>query len=61
MGDATTTALSNSPDPLVCALARGRATSRNKQPKVLAQVDATDAGNKQKFLSDKKADVALTR
>jgi hypothetical protein len=48
-------------NPLVRALAREKATSRNKQPKVLAQVDATDAGNKRKFLSDKKADVALTR
>ncbi len=29
-------------------------------PNVLAQVDPTNAGNKQKFMSDKKADVLST-
>ncbi len=48
-------------DPLVCACAREKATSRNMHPNVLAQVDATDARNKQKFLSDKKVDVLSTR
>jgi hypothetical protein len=47
-------------DPLVCALAREKATSRNTHPDVLAQVDATNTGNKQK-LSEKKADVISTR
>ncbi len=47
-------------DPLVCALAREKATSCNIHPNVLAQVDATDTGNKQK-LSEKKADVISTR
>ena len=35
-------------DPLVHALAREKATSCNTHPDVLAQVDATDTGNKQK-------------
>jgi hypothetical protein len=48
-------------DPLVRARAREKATSRNMHPNVLAQVDATDTGNKQKFMSDKKADVLSTR
>jgi hypothetical protein len=48
-------------DPLVRACAREKATSRNMHPNVLAQVDATNAGNKQKFLSDKKVDVLSTR
>jgi hypothetical protein len=47
-------------DPLVRALAREKATSRNTHPDVLAQVDATDTGNKRK-LSEKKADVISTR
>ena len=47
-------------DPLVCALAREKATSCNTHPDVLAQVDATDMGNKQK-LSEKKADVISTK
>ena len=45
-------------DPLVRALAREKATSRNTHPDVLAQVDATDTGNKRK-LSEKKADVII--
>ena len=47
-------------DPLVRALAREKATSRNTHPDVLAQVDATDTGNKRKC-SEKKADVISTR
>jgi hypothetical protein len=47
-------------DPLVHALAREKATSRNTHPDVLAQVDVSDTGNKQK-LSEKKADVISTR
>jgi hypothetical protein len=47
-------------DPLVRALAREKATSRNTHPDVLAQVDATDTGNKQK-LSEKKTDIISTR
>jgi hypothetical protein len=39
-------------DPLVHALAREKATSCNMHPNVLAQVEATDVGNKQK-LSEK--------
>ncbi len=46
--------------PLVCALAREKATSCNMHHNVLAQVDATDAGNNQK-LSDKKADVTSAK
>jgi len=40
-------------DPLVCAHAREKATSRNMHPDVLAQVEATDAGNK-RTLYEKK-------
>jgi hypothetical protein len=47
-------------DPLVRALAREKATSRNTHPDVLAQVDATDTGTKRK-VSEKKADVISTR
>ncbi len=47
-------------DPLVHALAREKATSRNTHPDVLAEVDTTDMGNKRK-LSEKKADVISTR
>ncbi len=47
-------------DPLVRAHAREKATSRNMQPNVLAQVEAMDAGNKQKF-SEKKADLLSSR
>jgi hypothetical protein len=47
-------------DPLVRALAREKATSRNTHPDVLAQVDATNTGNKRK-LSEKKADVISMR
>jgi hypothetical protein len=47
-------------DPLVRALAREKTTSCNTHPDVLAQVDATDTGNKRK-LSEKKADVISTR
>jgi hypothetical protein len=47
-------------DPLVRALAREKATSRNMHPNELAQVEETDAGNKQK-LSEKKADVILKK
>ncbi len=36
-------------DPLVCVLTREKATSCNMHPNVLAQVEATDARNKQKF------------
>jgi hypothetical protein len=43
-------------DPLVCTLAREKATSGNTHPDVLAQVDVTDMGNKQK-LSENRADV----
>jgi len=47
-------------DPLVCALAREKATSCNTHPDVLAQVDATDTGNKRN-LPEKKADDISTR
>ena len=50
----------NVQDPLVRALAREKATSCNTHPDVLAQVDVTDTGNKQKC-SEKKADVISTR
>jgi hypothetical protein len=42
-------------DPLVCALARKKAASRNMHPDVLAQVELTEVGNKQN-LSERKAD-----
>ncbi len=42
-------------DPLVRALVREKAASRNMHPDVLAQVDLTDVGNKQIFLLEKKA------
>jgi hypothetical protein len=47
-------------DPLVQALVREKATSCNMHPNVLAQVEETDAGNKQK-LSEKKTDVISTK
>ena len=47
-------------DPLVCAHAREKASSCCNHPDVLAQVDETDAGNKQK-LSEKKADLLSAR
>lgn len=40
-------------NPLVRALAREKADSRNTHPDVLAQVDATDKGNKRKLLVEK--------
>ena len=58
MGDATAQAILHCA-PLVCAIAREKATSCNTHPDVLAQVDATDTGNKQK-LSEKKTDVTST-
>jgi hypothetical protein len=48
-------------DPLVCATAREKATSRCNHPEVLAQVDATDARNKRRILSEKKDDVISTK
>jgi hypothetical protein len=42
-------------DPLVRALAREKAASRNMHPDVLAQVESTDVGNKRNFSSEKKA------
>jgi hypothetical protein len=42
------------------AHAREKATSRNMHPNVLAQVEATDAGNKRKF-SEKMADLLSSR
>ncbi len=36
-------------DPLVRARSREKATSRNMHPNVLAQVEATDVGNKRIF------------
>ena len=47
-------------DPLVCANVREKASSRCNHPDVLARVDATDAGNKQK-ISEKKADLLSAR
>jgi hypothetical protein len=51
MGDATAPAISHSKNPLalVPALAQEKAGSHNTHPNVLAQVDATHKGNKQKF------------
>ena len=42
-------------DPLVRALAREKAASRNMHPDVLAQVELTDVGNRRN-LSERKAD-----
>ena len=47
-------------DPLVRALAREKAASRNTHPDVLAQVDAIDRGNKRKF-SEQKVDKLWTK
>jgi hypothetical protein len=47
-------------DPLVHAHVQEKATSRNMHPNVLAQVEATDAGNK-RILSEKKADLISTK
>ena len=49
MGDLDAKALLTVQDPLVCAHAREKASSRCNHPDVLAQVDASDAGNKQKL------------
>jgi hypothetical protein len=47
-------------DPLVCALARKKAASRNMHPNVLAKVESTDVGSKQN-LSERKADLILIK
>ncbi len=47
-------------NPLVCAMAQEKAGSCNTHPDVLAQVEVTDAGNKQK-LSETKVDILSTK
>ncbi len=47
-------------DPLVRALAREKAASRNMHPDVLAQVESTDVGNKQ-HSSEKKDNPILIK
>ena len=47
-------------NPLVRALVQARAGSHNTHPAVLAQVDATDKGNKQK-LTEKKIAILLAK
>jgi hypothetical protein len=47
-------------NPLVRAIAREKAASRKTHPKVLAQIDATNEGNKRK-MSETKVDILLTK
>jgi hypothetical protein len=44
-------------NPQVCALAREKASSCNTHPDVLAQVEATDSGNKRKLSVKNKVDI----
>ena len=44
-------------NPLVCAMAREKASSCNTHPDVLAQVEATDEGNKRKISEKKEVDI----
>lgn len=48
-------------DPLVRALAREKAASRNMHPDVLAQMESTDVGNKQNFLEEKANPISIKR
>ena len=48
-------------NPLVRALAREKADSRNAHPDVIANVEATNKRNKRKFVSEKKLNVIGTR
>ena len=44
-------------NPLVCAMAREKASSCNTHPDVLAQVEATDEGNKRKLSEINEVDI----
>jgi len=44
-------------NPLVRAMAREKASSRNTHPDILAQVEATDEGNKRKLLEKNEVDI----
>jgi len=44
-------------NPLVRAMAREKASSRNTHPDVIAQVEATDEGNKRKLLENNEVDI----
>ena len=44
-------------NPLVRAMAREKASSRNTHPDVLAQVEATDEGNKRKLSENNEVDI----
>jgi hypothetical protein len=48
-------------NPLLRAVAREKADSRNAYPDVIANVEATNKRNKRKFVSEKKVDVIATR
>ncbi len=48
-------------NPLVRALAREKANSRNTHPDVIAHTDATNEGNKRNFVSEKEVDVVAMR
>ncbi len=44
-------------NPIICAVAREKAGSRNTHPDVLAQVEATDKGNKKEISEKKDVDI----
>jgi uncharacterized sporulation protein YeaH/YhbH (DUF444 family) len=44
-------------NPLVRAMAREKASSRNTHPDVLAQIEATDEGNKRKLSEKNEVDI----
>ena len=49
-------------NPLVCMNAREKAASRKTHPKVLAQMEATNKGNKRKMSETEiKVDILLTK
>ena len=48
-------------NPLVRALAREKADSRNAHPDVIANLEAANKRNKRKYVSEKKVDVIGTR
>jgi hypothetical protein len=48
-------------NPLLQALAREKADSRNAHPDAIANLEATNKRNKRKYVSEKKVDVIGTR
>jgi hypothetical protein len=60
-GDAKTPSIPYVQNPLVRALAREKADSRNTHPDVLAQVDRTNEGNKRNLVTAKVDTISMRR